>query len=79
MLENEKRWVMTVIYRGEVGPVVVDHDMEEISEAAEIIEYGPDWNAILDISIQLSRVTEHGVTLQSPLQEDKPAPTTDKE
>ena len=68
MLENEKRWTMSVTYRGEVGPVVVDHDIDEISEAAHIIEHGPDWNAILDICIQLSRVTEEGVTLQSALQ-----------
>ena len=67
--ENEKRWCMTVIYRGEVGPVVVDYDIEELDEVSEIIERGPDWNAILDISIQLSRVSEEGVTLQSPLQD----------
>jgi hypothetical protein len=73
MLDNEKRWTMTVIYRGEVGPVVVDHDIEEISEAHGIIERGPDWNAILDISIQLTRVSEEGVTLQSPLQENQPS------
>ena len=66
--EDEKRWFMSVTYRGEVGPVVVDYDIEELDEVSHIIERGPDWNAILDIAIQLSRVSEEGVTLQLPLQ-----------
>ena len=66
--EDEKRWCMSVTYRGDVGPVVVDYDIEELDEVSHIIESGPDWNAIIDIAIQLSRVSEEGVTLQSPLQ-----------
>jgi len=64
----QKRWTLSITYRGEVGPVVVDHDIDEISEAHDIVECGPDWNAIMDITIQLSDVSEEGVTLQSPIQ-----------
>jgi len=68
-MEDEKRWLLSITYRGENGPVVVDHDIEEIEEAHDIVESGPDWNAIMDITIQLSWVSEDGVTLQAPLQE----------
>jgi hypothetical protein len=69
ILKDKKRWNLAITYRCEVGPMVVDYDIEEISEAEGIVDRGPDWNTILDISIQLNRVSEDGPTLQSPLQE----------
>ena len=65
------RWQMSVIYRGESGPVVVDYDVEELDEISDLIERGPDWNSIEDISIQL-RDPDESVFLQSPLQDTKP-------
>lgn len=67
---SSKRWAMSVTYRTESGPTVVDYDIEEISEAHDIIERGPDWNAILDITIQLITVEEGGVTLSAALVEN---------
>ena len=68
MSDAEKRWSASITYRTENGPVVVDYSIEELDELAEIVERGPDWNAILDITVQLSRVSEDGVTLQMPVQ-----------
>jgi hypothetical protein len=65
---SEARWMMSVIYRGETGPCVVDYDIEEISDAHGIIERGPDWRAIMDITIQL-REPDDSFALQAPLQE----------
>ena len=70
MTEAYKRWTMTIIYRTETGPLVVDFDIDEISEAHDIVERGPDWNSIIDISIQLSDVSEDGVTLCAPIEEN---------
>ena len=61
------RWHVAIIYQGETGPVVVDCDVEEVAHVHNLIERGPDWNAILDISIQLNRRDE-SVYLQSPIQ-----------
>jgi hypothetical protein len=62
------RWIMSIIYRGETGPVVVDYDVEELEEVAGIVERGPGWNTIQDITIQL-RDPDEDVFLMNPLQD----------
>jgi hypothetical protein len=37
-------WLMSVTYRTQNGPNVVEFDLEEIWDAHDIIERGPDWN-----------------------------------
>jgi hypothetical protein len=48
------RWVAVVSYRSELGPVEVDHHLEELRELAALIERGPDWNTIIQITIRLN-------------------------
>jgi hypothetical protein len=43
-----------VTYRGELGPIEVDHYFEEIADLHVLIERGPDWNTIEDIVIRLN-------------------------
>ena len=70
MSDGYKRWIMSITYRAENGPVVVDYDMDELSEVHDIVERGPNWNAIMDITIQLSWVCEEGYTLGPALEEN---------
>ena len=51
------RWKATLIYRTDNGPVDVEHTFEELEELHDIVERGPDWNCIEDITIQLQRTT----------------------
>jgi hypothetical protein len=48
------RWVALVSYRSERGPIEVDHHFEELSELDALIERGPDWNTIIQITIRLN-------------------------
>ena len=61
-----KRWMVCITYRTENGPTVVDYDIEELVEIDNIVESGPNWNSILDITIQLSK-PDTSVTLNIPL------------
>jgi hypothetical protein len=70
-MSDTKRWLLTIIYRAESGPCVVDYDIEELDEIADIVERGPDWNAIMSIDCELQSPDE-SVVLQSPIQKEKP-------
>lgn len=59
-----KRWKAVATYRSNTGPVDVCHDIEELEEIQELIERGPDWNALIDIRITLARPIYEGVTLE---------------
>jgi hypothetical protein len=63
-------WVMSVTYRTENGPNIVEFDLEEIWDAHDIIERGPDWSAIIDISIQLAIPTKECGILRSQMQKN---------
>ena len=67
-MDTQKRWTLTVIYRGQVGAVEVEHEISEISDAAAIIARGPDSSAILWISMEPILPQDNATTLQSPLQ-----------
>ena len=58
-----KRWGVIILYRTSGEPLAEHHSVEEISEIQEIVERGPDWNAIMNISVQLARVTDPGLTI----------------
>lgn len=49
------RWQATVTYRTDDGPLTVIHDIEELEELQNLIELGPDWNAIIGFDIKLSK------------------------
>ncbi|MBV8664649.1 MAG: hypothetical protein JO107_16290 [Hyphomicrobiales bacterium] len=47
------RWQARITYRSELGSIDVDHAIEELSELHDLVERGPDWNAIVEIKITL--------------------------
>lgn len=56
-----KRWKAIVWYRTENGPLAVTHDIEEIEELHDLVERGPHWDTIIDITINLSEPSEYGL------------------
>jgi hypothetical protein len=51
------RWHACINYRT-AGPVLdVHHDFEELDELHDLVERGPDWNAIESIVVTLARTT----------------------
>jgi hypothetical protein len=61
------RWLAVVTYRGEAGPIEVDHHFEELEELQALIERGPDWNTIISIVVTLNpeRATHPGDTIEA--------------
>lgn len=59
MVEPEAgpRWRGYVTYWSAKGDILVEHDFEEIQDLQQIIEAGPDWNTIRDMTIVLRRRT----------------------
>lgn len=49
------RWHATLYYKTDAGFTDVEHDIEELEELQEIVERGPDWNALDKIVIVLAR------------------------
>ena len=61
------RWVVRITYRTENGPNEVEHHVEEIRDAHDLVERGPDWNTIEQIVITLNprRVSHPGDTVEA--------------
>jgi hypothetical protein len=68
---NQERWHLTINYRTETGTCAVDYEIEELGEIEDIVERGPDWNAIIILEVRLARAGER-VVLQSPVQKGPP-------
>jgi hypothetical protein len=45
------RWVATVNYLTENGSLDIVHDLEELSDLHDLVERGPHWDTIIDITI----------------------------
>ena len=58
------RWKAVIHYRSEIGPIDVEHGIEEIEDLQEIVERGPDWNAIDHIVITLDRKAYDTLTIE---------------
>lgn len=73
---DEKRWKAVLTYRSQAtGLVPVEHEIEELEELHEIVERGPDWNALDSIVITLLRHhDDRGTTIEET--EDMPIPGT---
>ncbi|KZS55262.1 hypothetical protein ACC677_02500 [Rhizobium ruizarguesonis] len=52
--EADKRWKVCITYRYDDGPRETVTFIEEIAELDDIIEHGPDWNAMVDCQITLN-------------------------
>ena len=61
------RWIVTPTYRSEHGPVVVDHYIEELRDLGDLIEYGPNWNSLVEVKVVLNplRSTHPGITMEA--------------
>ena len=58
------RWIATVHYRSELGLIDVQHDIEELQELQDLIECGPNWDAIDRIEIVRADGRERGLTIE---------------
>ena len=59
------QWIADVTYRTKKGPVDVRHHMEELLELHELIERGPSFLCIEDISIRyVSPIGTPGMTVE---------------
>jgi hypothetical protein len=59
-----KRWNVIVRYRSEAGIVNVPYEIEELAELQDLVEHGPDWNTITDITIKLAAPDPVGLTVE---------------
>lgn len=58
------RWKAIVEYRSEAGVVDVEHAIEELVELDDLVERGPDWNALIKITVTLARPTSDRLTIE---------------
>jgi hypothetical protein len=60
------RWIATATYRSELGSKNIVHLFEELLELQDLVERGPDWNALIRIEIILNpyRATFPGITIE---------------
>lgn len=52
-----RRWLAEITYRTDNGPLMVPHDLAEISDLQALVERGPHWDTI-DL-IQILRVNHN--------------------
>lgn len=50
-----KRWLAKISYRTEIGTKLVNHEFEELYELHDLVEKGPDWDAIASIEVSKFR------------------------
>lgn len=62
----DARWIVTLVYRSDSGPVDVEHHVEELDEIMSLVENGPDWNALDHGTFRLNpkRATTPGITIE---------------
>jgi hypothetical protein len=51
MTDPTHRWHAVVGYKTDSGVVEVHHDIDELEEIQMLVERGPDWNTITEITI----------------------------
>jgi hypothetical protein len=60
------RWLATVTYRSERGPIEVDHCFDELEELHILVERGPHWDTIETIAVRRNprAVIHPGLTVE---------------
>jgi len=48
------RWIATITYHVESGLTEVDHALEELFEIHDLVEAGPSWDCIEQITLRLN-------------------------
>lgn len=61
---NSLRWIATITYSGDNGLQFVKAHFEELEDLHDIVEKGPDWNAIERIEIVLNSIRRYPVTVE---------------
>lgn len=61
---KHRRWLATVTFAADGGPLEVEHHFEELAELHDIVENGPDWNAIESIVVRLNPLRRQPVTIE---------------
>lgn len=59
------RWIATMTYRTNNGPLGVDHAFDELEELQDIVERGPSWDALIDIRIRYQLPSHDKETVES--------------
>jgi hypothetical protein len=61
------RWIVTPTCRSEHGPIEVDHHIEELCDLPDLIEDGPNWNSLVEVTVVLNplRSTHPGITMEA--------------
>jgi len=62
--EEQPRWIANINYRFEEGVRGILIGFEEISDLGQIIEMGPHWDSIVDITIQRLRDADETMTVE---------------
>lgn len=68
MKSSPARWHARVTYRTRRGPLIVDHDVEELYELHDLVERGPDWATIENVYVTYSS-NRPSVTVEDALEE----------
>lgn len=63
------RWLASITYRTAVGPLTVDHGIEELDEIADLVEAGPNWDTIERIEIVKGANPRPGFTIEQAMEE----------
>ena len=58
------RWIATVFYRSDAGEQRVEHDLAELSELHDLIERGPHWDTMIEISIVRAELVSGPITIE---------------
>lgn len=60
------RWIAVVTYRSDTGPVDVTHDLDELSDLHQLVEAGPHFDTIINISIsRINHCDDENLTIES--------------
>lgn len=62
--QEEPRWLATIHYRFDMGVVGIVVGFEEFTDLGEVIEQGPDWDTIVEISITRMRDSDSALTVE---------------
>ena len=68
MSEPDLRWIVTIVYRGDLGLIDVEHHVEEIADVHDMIERGPDWNCLERVEIKLNPKRADNCTYEESLE-----------
>lgn len=64
-LTGRARWRAVVTYRSAVGPVDVEHWLDELADLHDLVEAGPHWDCIEGIAVERVNPISPGLSLET--------------